>query len=201
MNTFTIPAIPREFRWKNQPLDWRVLSDTSILIVAGEKTDLFIDPAGSFSRDNAPAALLTPPGDHFTLSARVKVDFASAFDAGLLLLYEREDLWAKLCFEYSPEQKPMIVSVVTNGRSDDCNSVMPDGQEIYLRVAITPDVIAFHYSLDSRFWNLVRYCTLGTLHNLQVGFSSQSPTGKKCSVLFSEIRYRADILTDYRNGE
>src|SRR5207342_974724 len=109
------------------------------------------------------------------------------------------DLWAKLCFEYSPQHQPMIVSVVTRGVSDDCNSVVIGGREVYLRIAHTPRTTAFHYSLDGRYWQLVRYFTLGELHNLQVGFSSQSPTGQKCTAVFSKIHYRAGALKDNRN--
>ena len=31
--------------------------------------------------------------------ARVTVDFTATYDAGVLVLHQRDDLWAKLCFE------------------------------------------------------------------------------------------------------
>ena len=34
------------------------------------------------------------------------VDFAATYDAGVLVLHERDDLGAKLCFEYSPQREP-----------------------------------------------------------------------------------------------
>ena len=74
-------------------------------------SDWFADPAGDAVKDDAPAALFIPPDQDFTLSARVAVDFASTFDAGVLQLRESDSLWAKLCFEYSPQGQPMIVSV------------------------------------------------------------------------------------------
>jgi regulation of enolase protein 1 (concanavalin A-like superfamily) len=63
-------------------------------MTAAEHTNLFIDPQGRYSEDNAPRALFTPPEGDFLLSAKVEVGFASMFDAGVLLLYEREGLWA-----------------------------------------------------------------------------------------------------------
>lgn len=201
MDIFSLPAIPGEFQWRHPPADWKVAPDHSLIIVAGEKTDWFIDPAGLYTSDNAPGALFTPPDTHFLLSARVRVDFASAFDAGAIQILANEALWAKLCFEYSPQQQPMIVSVVTRGISDDCNSAVIQGQEVYLRIAVTLQTIAFHYSLDGHYWNFVRYFSLGNPHTLAVGFSAQSPTGKQCQAVFSEISYQAGTLQENRNGE
>jgi uncharacterized protein len=136
------------------------------------------------------------------LSAKVTVNFVSTFDAGVLFLYERDDLWAKLCFEYSPHNEPMIVSVVTRSFSDDCNSAVIDGKTVYLHVArMDGGAIGFHYSLDGQYWNMVRYFTLGKLENLRVGFEAQAPIGEGCNVVFSEIAYRPDLLKDMRTGE
>ena len=127
--------------------------------------------------------------------------FASAFDAGVIQVRVNDELWGKLCFEYSPQHHPMIVSVVNRGVSDDCNSVVIDGNEIFLRVALTPKTISFHYSHDGLFWYFVRYFTLGNHNNVKVGLSAQSPTGKKCEVIFSEINYSSGVLKDNRSGE
>lgn len=202
MTTLTLPSLPGDLQWKNDPVDWKVGPDNSLSITAGAKTDWFVEPSGStWVSTNAPAALFTPRDEHFLLNARVTVNFASTFDAGVLLLYEREDLWAKLCFEYSPQNQPMIVSVVTRGLSDDCNSTVIDGNTVYLRVAQMGEAFGFHYSLDGTYWNMVRYFTLGQVENLQVGFEAQSPTGEGCTVDFSEITYRPDLLKEMRTGE
>jgi regulation of enolase protein 1 (concanavalin A-like superfamily) len=201
MTTFPLPFLPRELHWHNQPLDWKAGPENSLTITAGEKTDWFTDPTGVFISDNAPSALFEPPDANFILSAKVTVEFASAFDAGVLQLRAGEGLWAKLCFEYSPQWQPMVVSVVTRGISDDCNSAPIDGPHAYLRLAHTPQTTAFHYSHDGRYWHFVRYFTMGKLDAVQVGFSAQSPTGSKCTATFSEISYRSGALKDNRNGE
>ncbi len=202
MTTLSLAPIPGDLQWKNDPVDWKVGSDNSLSITAGAKTDWFVEPSGSdWVSSNAPAALFMPPTENFLLSAKVTVNFASTFDAGVLVLYEREDLWTKLCFEYSPQHKPMIVSVVTRGFSDDCNSVVIDGNTVYMRVARIGSAFALHYSLDGKYWNMVRYFTMGAVDNLRIGFLAQSPTGESCNVVFSEIDYRPDVLKDLRSGD
>jgi hypothetical protein len=187
--------------WLNQPLNWRIEKENALQITAGPKTDLFIDPSGQSIKDNSPAALFVPPDSNFLLSARVEVAFASTFDAGVLQLRARDDLWAKLCFEYSPQEQPTIVSVVTKGVSDDCNSVGIDGNDICLRIAVKNRVISFHYSHDNHYWHLIRYFALETSENYRVGFSVQSPVGRKCTAIFYDISYRAGFLNDNRKGE
>ena len=202
MTSLNLSPIPGELQWKNNPLDWQVGTDGSLSVTAGAKTDWFIDPANNgWVVSNAPVALFTPSAGNFLLSAKVTVNFAAKFDAGVLMLYDRDDLWAKLCFEYSPQSQPMVVSVVTRGFSDDCNSTVIEGNSIYLRVARLGDAVALHYSHDGQYWNLARYFTLGKVENLRAGFLAQSPTGQGCKFVFSEIDYRPDTLKDLRSGQ
>ena len=200
MSSFTLSGLPGTLEWKNQPVDSKVDFGT-LTIVAGDQTDWFNAPDGSIIKGNAPIALFTPPDDQFTLRARVSVDFLATFDAGVIFVYENESTWAKLCFELSPQGSPMVVSVVTKGTSDDCNSVPIDGTSIYLRVMRDRQAFAFHYSLDGRVWSLVRYFSLGALNQLQMGLSSQAPTGTQCSATFSEVEYRQGALKDIRSTE
>jgi hypothetical protein len=200
-DSFTLAAIPVSLTWKNQPLKSTSDAEQQISITTGIQTDWFIDPAGEHVKDNAPIALFVPPDSTFNLQAKVTVEFAASYDAGTLFVYAHDALWAKLCFEYSPQQQPMVVSVVTRGVSDDCNSVDIRGQSVYLRVYRHNDVLAFHYSLDGHYWHFVRYFSLGNLEQLRVGFSTQSPMGQGCRAIFSEIRYTPSALSDLRNGE
>ncbi len=202
--TFSIPAIPTPITWygetADQPKEWRAEADSAIEIVAGPKTDWFIDPETGAKTHNAPAAVFSPPDDAFTLSARVQVDFKATFDAAVLVVHESDDVWAKLCFERSPDGTPMIVSVVTRDRSDDCNSVPITSNEAVLRIAVRGAVLAFYYGSDRRKWNLVRYCSLGEVSNLKVGFLTQSPTGSGCRAGFLDIRYAPRFPADLRSG-
>lgn len=200
MNSFVLPGLPTALHWENAPQQWDVQDGRVLAVTAGQKTDLFTSPEGNFSVNNSPKALFTPQGN-FLLSAKVQVDFAATFDAGALVLYENDQVWAKLCFEYSPQHQPMIVSVVNRGVSDDCNSVIIEGNQVFLRITRRDQAFAFHYSTDRKFWHLVRFFTLGSVPALRVGFSSQSPTGEQCTTVFSEITYTEGTLKDLRNGE
>jgi regulation of enolase protein 1 (concanavalin A-like superfamily) len=198
---FTLASLPASLTWKNQPAQSTSDSQGQLSITTGAQTDWFRDPAGTHVKDNAPIALFLPPDITFLLQAKVTVEFAATYDAGTLFVHVQDSLWAKLCFEYSPQGQPMVVSVVTRGLSDDCNSVSLVDHSVYLRIYRQSDVLAFHYSLDGQYWHFVRHFSLGNLEQARVGFSTQSPTGQGCRAVFSDIRYRPGPLSDLRNGE
>ena len=197
--TVMIPTLPAPLRWRGNPEDWSL--DGGVLTIrSGQKSDWFLNPSAETQAMSAPA-LLMPADQPGMLSAKVTVDAVSTFDAGVLCVYQAEDVWAKLCFEFSPQRQLMIVSVVTRGRSDDANSVPISGNSVYLRLSKLERAYAFHYSEDGRYWNLVRHFTLGGQREAEVGFLSQSPTGEGCTVRFSEIAYQPTLLGDLRSGE
>ena len=199
MTTFTL-TIPENLHFVNDPMDWHSSANDALSISARPFTDWFNDPAGGAPKSNAPVALFTPPDRDFILQARVTVEFLSDFDAGVLFIYADESNWAKLCFEVSPQRQPMIVSVVTRGLSDDCNSVPINGNTVYLRIHRRNSVWAFHYSLDGQLWHFVRYFNLG-VEASQVGFSAQCPTGQGCRADFTRIQYRPGTIAHLRSGE
>jgi regulation of enolase protein 1 (concanavalin A-like superfamily) len=198
--TVTLPAVPAPLRWEVAPAAWSAGGDGALTIVAGPRTDMFVSPQGDEPTLNAPRLLFAPAGD-FMLSARVAVEFVSTFDAGVLLLYAGERSWAKLCFEYSPQRQPMVVSVVTQGFSDDANAFVADGTEVRLRVARLGRAFAFHASTDGKFWQLIRHFTLDSHASVAAGFEAQSPLGEGCTARFTEIVYAPGRLGDLRSGE
>ena len=200
---FRINSIPMDFSWHNEPEGIHPGSPGTLSIAAGKKTDFFIDPSSGEAKGNAPLALFDPGTADFLLSARVKVEFAGTFDAGSLHVRIRDDLWGKLCLEYSPQRQPMVVSVVTRGVSDDCNSAIIEGPQVYLRVCRRGRAFVFHYSLDGRLWHLVRNFSLGNGDGVAVkaGFSAQAPIGEGCTASFSDIRFVQATLADIRSGE
>jgi regulation of enolase protein 1 (concanavalin A-like superfamily) len=200
MNSFTLTSIPGKLTWKNMPVSYETKTGNSLDITAGPVSDWFNNPGGTSVSSNAPVALFTPSGENFLLSAKVTVEFKYTYDAGVLFLYVKEDTWAKLCFEYSPQNEAMVVSVVTRGRSDDCNSTVIGSHTVYLRMFRQANAVAFHYSTDGQTWHFVRYFTIGELEDMKIGFAAQSPTGKVCTVHFSEIDFRYGSISDLRNG-
>ena len=200
MKEFSLAAVPGPMEWLNQPLRAEVVADNGLTVTADARTDWFADPAGEIEADNAPVALFTPPPSTFLLSARVTVPFAAPADAGVLMVFIDASRWAKLCFEYSPQRRPIVVSVVTRGVSDDANAAIVENDSVWLRIHRNAGVLAFHYSTDAHFWHLVRYFTLGSAEGLRTGFSAQSPTGEGCSVTFSDITCTPGTLTNVRDG-
>ena len=195
-----IPPLPVPLRWLGRPQAWES-GEGSLSITAGPRCDLFVDPGGSVSDGlESPPMLVCEPSGDFTLSARVGVEFASTYDAGVLVLYRDESCWAKLCFERSPQGQPTVVSVVNRRVSDDCNHFAVTDSRIWFRVARGGDCFAFHASTDGSLWQLVRYFAFDDPAGISVGFVAQSPTGEGCRVSFDEIHYEAGRLTDLRSG-
>jgi uncharacterized protein len=173
---------------------------------AAAHSDIFIDP-GSGARLNAESMLNAttllgiPPEGDFQLSARVSVDFTATYDAGVLLLWFDERHWGKLCFEFSPDAEPMIVSVVARGVSDDANAFVVDGHSVWLRVSRVDHAFAYHASLDGSSWRMIRYFTIDDVSSpASIGFEAQSPTGDGCTVAFVDIHFDQKRLGDLRNG-
>lgn len=197
----SIAAVPMPLQWLNEPQAWSTPDGASLVVTAGPRTDLFVDPQQSAEpKLNAPLLVGDPSGD-FLLSARVTVDFAATYDAGVLVLYAGDTVWAKLCFEYSPQREPMVVSVVTRDVSDDCNSFVVDGTSVWLRIARVGPAYAFHASTDGSGWSFVRHFALEAGSEPSVGFAAQSPTGEGCAVTFEQIAYEATRLGDLRSGK
>ena len=150
--------------------------------------------------DNAPAFVM-PAAGPWVLHARASAEHGATFDAAVLVVQADESTWAKLCLELSPQGQVMVVSVVTRGESDDCNSVVAEGP-VWLRVSRLRRAFAFHYSLDGAEWHMVRYFSLGLDEQapVEVGFLAQSPTGPGCTATFSGISFEQQELADIRSG-
>jgi regulation of enolase protein 1 (concanavalin A-like superfamily) len=209
-DTVQLTALPMPLRWQVPPSRCHIGGGGDLELLAQAKTDLFVDPAGGGRPAlTAPRLLGAPPAGDFTLSARVSVRFAETFDAGVLLVWVSDDVWAKLCFERSPQGPPMVVSVVTRGASDDANGFTVDGSVLWLRVARVGPAWAFHASTDGSYWHFVRHFALpgdratGSAEDSAaalVGFEAQSPLGAGCAVTFGEITFTEGRLTDLRSG-
>lgn len=178
----------------------------AVVANAPPHTDLYINPGGENAGDaesmlNAATLLGAAPAGDLQLVARVTVEFAAQYDAGVLLLWIDERHWAKFCFELSPAAEPMVVSVVTRDVSDDANGFVVPDRSIWLRVSRVDHIYAFHASMDGLTWRLIRVFTLGeVLDGHMIGFEAQSPTGDGCVVTFDRIGFSTERLADLRDG-
>ena len=194
-----LESMPMPMRWLAPAAAWRAKGST-LELTSHPRTDWFVDPSGAREPILDGAALVGDVAGDFVLDARVGVRFASTFDAGVLMLHVSDTVWAKLCFELSPQREPMVVSVVTRGVSDDANGFVVDGDEVWLRIARIGSAFVFHASTDGNEWRLIRHFALGTDAEVAVGFEAQSPTGDGCDVRFDEIRFERRTLADLRDG-
>ena len=191
----------------SHPWVWRCdEEDGSVVAGAPAHTDFYINPAGAGWVDaetllNAATLIGTPPEGDFKFSARVTVGFRAQFDAGVLLVWVDERNWAKFCFEFSPAQEPMVVSVVTRGVSDDANAFVVAERSIWLRISRLDNIYAFHAATDATTWQLIRVFTLGDgVHDHKIGFEAESPVGEGCTVSFTETCFLRQRLADLRDG-
>ncbi|MDR6612890.1 DUF1349 domain-containing protein [Leifsonia sp. 1010] len=201
--SISIPALP-ELSWTHTSGDAEYDPSTEALtLTAAAGVDWSNDALGAHSQHAATALTFGGPAGDFTLSARIRVTGPrTTFDAGALVLWSDDDHWAKLCFEYSPQGQPMVVSVVTDRYSDDCNSTCVTSGEVFLRVARVGEAWAFHSSADGIHWDFVRLFRLDAGAGAwKLGFLSQAPMGDTCTATFDRIALRQDRLADLRNGE
>jgi regulation of enolase protein 1 (concanavalin A-like superfamily) len=197
-DTVTLAGLPTPLTWATPPAAWYRI-ESGVRIEAGPVTDLFADPGGNIPALNAPR-LQGPTGSgDFQLSTRVTVGFGGTYDAGALVIWAARNHWGKLCFELSPQGLPMIVSVVTKGRSDDANSFTVDGGSAWLRLSRIGPAYAFHASTDGLLWHFVRLFDLEG-RPAQLGFVAQSPTSEGCAVTFDHLSFKPERLADLRNG-
>jgi regulation of enolase protein 1 (concanavalin A-like superfamily) len=199
-----LTAVPFPLSWAVPPVAFRD-DGGSVTVEAGARTDMFVDPGGGDPVVTAPRLLGPAPAGDFRFSARVRVGFTETYDAGVLLLWAGERHWAKLCFERSPQGRPMAVSVVTRGVSDDANGFTVDGDTLWLRISRLGGAWAFHASTDGERWEFVRYFsldspTVGNDAPVQIGLEAQSPVGAGCSVTFSHLTWIPERLADLRDG-
>jgi len=110
--TPSIPGLPGPLTWQNAPRAWNIDSKNVLTISSNPKTDWFVDPFDGTVAKTAPILLFTP-GPDYVLSVRVAVQFTTKLDAGALMLWGDDHHWAKLSYEFSPDQKPTLVTVVT----------------------------------------------------------------------------------------
>ena len=183
-----IPGLPGTLTWQNAPRAWNIDRKNVLTISSNPKTDWFVDPFDGTVAKTAPILLFTP-GPDYVLSARVAVQFTTKWDAGALMLWGDDHHWAKLSYEFSPDQKPTLVTVVTRGLSDDCNSLSLAGDSVYLRMAKSGNTYVFYFATDGKNWQILRTFSLDTDLPIRAGFESQSPEGSGAVAKFSAITY------------
>lgn len=188
----------KRFEWMDESLC--TVKEEVLEIKATASSDYFVNPATGEKSLNAPFLYTTIHGD-FTLRANVSPTFNEVYDACGFLFYDHELLWGKLCFEYTDIGENAVVSVITNGTSDDANGQAIEEDNVWLQLSRKGQLFSMHYSLDGQEYRMVRYFSLPCREELKVGFSAQSPLGQSGRGVFREIILEDRCLTDMRRGK
>lgn len=184
--------------WLNEPQGWRAEDDV-LTITADPKTDFFQGLEG-FDNDTACLLHRRVSGD-FTLRALVEVDNREFADAGCLTLRHDPKTWAKVCLERSPVGDLNVVSVVTDGTSDDATHELAPEPRRWLRLSRKGSEFAIHHSADGELWRFARFFVLGAPETVSVGVHAQSPFGDGLTARFLDIELLDAPVADYRSGE
>lgn len=185
---------------RGKPLN-REFDNSSERFGAGAKTDFFRDPASAHEIASAPFVYQEITGD-FTITVRLEPEFHSNYDAGAILVMSGEDQWLKFAYELTDLGYPAIVSVVTRGRSDDCNGEPWHSGSVVYRMSRRGTAVGCYYGEDEASLKMHRLLTVpgDPAAPLKVGLTVQSPTGEGAQCGFSEIRLEPSSVADMRRG-
>ncbi|MDR2901247.1 MAG: DUF1349 domain-containing protein [Treponema sp.] len=189
--------ILKDFKWD---FESKVeINENNLKLTALPHTDYFVDPVSGTSIMNAPYYYCETDKD-FVLNTKATREFVSTYDACALLVISDETHWVKLCFEFSDFGTHAVVSVITNGVSDDANGVDIEGDTVYLQIVKRGGLFALHYSLDGNNYRMVRLCKLPVNNTVKVGFVAQSPRGEGGDCFYEDIQLDFKSVNDLRKG-
>lgn len=197
-----LQSIPYELKLENNVQSVNIHSAESWSVVSPARSNLFISPDGGL-RVNTSTNYLFQPDSDFIFTSKIIPEFKAKWDAGVLLVYNDAEHYAKFCFEMDYTGQPRIVTVVCNDVADDCNSAPVADAFVYYRItgSAKGNVFGFYYSHTGKDWYLIRTFKLGKTDNLRVGFSAQSPVGEGCKVEFSNVSLQQRKIVSFWKGE
>lgn len=138
-----IEGLPGGLEWVNEPAAWSY-GGGRLEITAPGGTDWFVSPTDGAVAESAPMLLFKAAGQ-VRLTALVSTAMEGKWDAGALMVYADRENWGKLAIEKSAYMEPTIVSVVTRGISDDCNSLVVEPGPAWLRIGTVGRGIGFYH--------------------------------------------------------
>ncbi len=185
--------------WLHRPREFRE-TDNGLLIHAPEKTDFFNDPVSGETSHGAPLYHCRPTGD-FSLECEVRPEFGEVYDAGGLMFYVDPQSWIKFAFERTDAGYDGVVSVITNGASDDANGPPIDAQSVHLKISRRDQIVGMYYRTGGP-WRMARLARFPVQPEAQprLGVTAQSPVGNGCTVEFRELQFSETPVTDFRKG-
>lgn len=169
----------------------------------GAKKDYFSDPDGKLSNNSAPILLTEIDNKKsFTFVSKVTPNFTKSglYNAGVVYVYANESLYQKHCFEQDERGNHRVVTVRTNGTSDDSNHDIINQPFVYLKISSDTKTIASYYSLDNKTWHMVRLYKNEYPDQIWVGLSAQCPIENGSFSHFDDFTLEKKSVSDFRLG-
>lgn len=194
-----------EFNWLNE----------SVIEIKGGKIEIYAPAESDFfcnngvineegltpsSSTNAPFYYTEVTGD-FVMKVKVSLDFVDIYDASAIMVMKDLTHWGKSCFEFTDFYTHAVVSVVTNGQSDDANGCNIEEDSVWLQICRVNDSFAFHYSIDGENFYMMRFFTFPVEETVKVGLVAQSPKGEGGLRTFEHLTIERNTVKNIREGK
>ncbi|GHV58722.1 hypothetical protein FACS1894182_11660 [Bacteroidia bacterium] len=175
----------------------------SLLVVDGiEGSNYFISPDGMRTEATAPILLKEIDNSRpFTFTTCVKSKIEKIYDAATIYIYVDNKNWLKFAFERDEKLRCRVVTVKTDGSSDDNNHDIIGQDYVYMRIASNGKQIGYYYSTDGVNWNLARIYRNNYPQKIWLGLSSQSPKPGNNPAFFSKMSLVDSYISNHRLGE
>ena len=194
-----------EFKWLNESTIEK--SENKIIIMAPGKTDFFRGIEAKSEEGFLPNSLSNAPfyyteiEGNFVIKAKVSHEFKDVYDSASLMIMQNLECWAKACYEYTDFGTHAIVSVVTNGFSDDANGCNLEGNTAWLQMCRVGNNFAIHYSTDGEKFYMVRFFTLPASPIMKVGLLAQCPLGSGGKRIYENLTIEKKTVKNIRAGK
>ena len=178
-------------------------ANDSVVIIDGiDATNYFIAPDGGRTEATAPILLTEIDNNKpFTFTTRVESSIDKIYDAGAVYIFVDNSRWLKFAFERDEKLRCRVVTVKTEGSSDDNNHDIIEQDHVYMRVSSNTKQIGFYYSLNGADWNLARIYRNEYPAKIWLGISSQSPKEGNNIARFSNMSLTEDYISNHRLGK
>lgn len=195
-----------DFRWLKEEAEI-IIEEDKIIITAPPQCDFFNGATENNEEGFLPDALSNAPfyyteidGD-FVMRAKVSHDFNDVYDSASLMIMKDLTCWAKACYEHTDFNTHAVVSVVTNGVSDDCNGCNLEGNSAWLQICRVGKDFAFHYSIDGENFYMMRQFHLPVDSTIKVGLLAQAPRGNGGKRIYEHLSIVKETVKNIRAGK
>ena len=192
------------FRWLNEAP--ARIEDDALVIAAPPRSDFFRNHGAVAEEGITPDSIQNAPHYYteiqgaFVMRVRVQHAFKDTYDACAIMVMQSDTVWGKACFELTDFGTHAVVSVVTNGVSDDANGCNIAGDEVWLQVCRVGNSFAFHYSEDGERFYMMRFFYLPADATIKVGLVAQAPQGSGGERYFRDLSLEHKTVKNIRFG-